>query len=186
MPALSSRTKARVLFFATMLAPIVIVQGARVLLGGTPVSSASAANADPGLAITPPPAAPLTDAQRRAITWIAGQPASLPLRSPMDRPDPPPIIVHLPITPAPEPAIPQPTQPPAPTFILSAIIGSSSSGGSEQALASINHRIYRVGDEITRGWRIADIDSRSRTVTVLGPDQQRITLTPPTPSLRRP
>lgn len=190
MPALSSKTKAKLLFFATMLAPVLIVQLVRSGFGSAPVATAAAA-VDPTAAPpapAPAPARPLTDAQQRALAWVLAQPNTSPIRSPMDSPDPAPAIVHDPI-PAPvesvKAAIPD-EQVITPAFHITGIIGNATSVGIERTLASINHRIYRVGDEVTKGWVVHDIDSRNRTVTLHGPDGRVVTVSPPKPALDRP
>lgn len=185
MPALSSRTKSKALFFATMLAPVLIVQLTRSVLDTSPVATASASTQSTDLT-RPLPAAnakPLDEAQRKALAWIVTQPSTLPLRSPMDRPDPAPIILPQEVTstqpePAPTPAAEKPT----PTFKLTGMIATVALDHTEKALASINHRIYRVGDEVISGWTVTLIDSRQRIVTLVGPDGRSVTLTQPQPA----
>lgn len=189
MPAISSKNKAKALFFATMLAPVLLVQLVRAGLGSSPASAVAATDAGAAASSAPAvPAKPLSQAQQKALSWIAAQPNTSPLRSPMDRPDPQPVIVHEPTPPPVEPLLaPIVTQPfVMPTFNITGIIGVVSSDGIEQALASINHRVYRVGDEVVKGWIVFDIDSRNRTVTLHGPDGRVITLSPPQPDLDRP
>lgn len=190
MPAISPKTTAKVLFFATMLAPALIVQLVRSGLGSAPVATAAAAT-QPAPAVTQLATAsphPLTDAQKRALAWVLQQPNAMPIRSPMDFPDPAPAIIP---DPAPAPVVPAQAAVPlepviTPAFHITGMIGSAPNVGIERALASINHRIYRVGDEVSKGWIVHDIDSRNRTVTLHGPDGKVVSLTPPKPELERP
>lgn len=190
MPAISPKTTAKILFFATLLAPALIVQLVRTGLGSAPVATAAAATqpapAIPQLTTAAPPT--LTDTQRRALAWVLAQPNTSPIRSPMDFPDPVPVVIA---DPAPAPTVPANATVPAeplitPTFQITGMIGSAPNVGIERALASINHRIYRVGDEVSKGWIVHEIDSRNRTVTLHGPDGRVVSVTPPKPELERP
>ena len=105
----------------------------------------------------------------------------------MDRADPTPVEVAAP---TPSPNVPPSTTPqPAPVVDGQptglALTGMIAGGKEGQSLASINHRVYRVGDAVVPSWRVAAIDTRKRIVTLAGPDGQKMTLTPATPSIDR-
>ena len=61
------------------------------------------------------------------------------------------------------------TQDARPTFQLDGILS-----GPHGTTAMINGEIYRAGERIATGWRVATIDSTKRLVIIAGPDFRRI------------
>lgn len=163
---LSTSARQKVLWVAAAAGPIVAVQAARFALGGGPAAASAAqvqANPDPSPAAAKP-AEPLTDAQRRALAWIdEGNWKNALSRSPMHAPDAarPSPIVEVDGTP----------RIVVPTLRLGGIV----SRGSE-AIASINNRLFTVGDEPAHGWRIERIDQAARLVLFRGPDGRAVEL----------
>jgi hypothetical protein len=121
----------------------------------------------------------LTPAQTKALAWIHSHQQVLNERSPMDRPDV--VSAQIPSLPsdtfketAPSPTPAPPVQGGNPLGI--SITGIISGASSEQNIVSINHKFYRIGDEIAPGWRVVEIDARERTATLRGPEGQTIEL----------
>lgn len=178
---LDSRSKSKMLWIGTLLVPAIAVQVVRFMLGDSGPSAASAATPDPAavapvVAATPEQAKPLSPAQAKAVAWLRSRPQTLGLRSPMDfADDMPPAEPEEEPTPAlaisPTAATPIPTRVPG-ALAITAIM----SGGVDGAVVSINHKLYRIGDEIVPNWRILAIDARERTVTVQGPEGQSLLL----------
>lgn len=182
MLKLDQRTKTKAAWVATLLSPLIAVQGVRYLVIGeaSPVSAGAAVSGGQMMPATAAEAAkPLTAAQTKAAQWLASRTVALNLRSPMDMPDP------VAPTPMPEPVVKVPEAPtPAPKdddtphhLVLTSILGGA--GESSRSLASINHRIYRVGDEVAPGWRLSAIDSKKREIVLSNSDGRSLTLTPP-------
>jgi hypothetical protein len=176
---LDSRSKHKLLWIATLLVPAITVQAVRLAIGGGP-AAASAATSLPAAPPTPAPSAlipeaakPLSPSQAKALDWLHNRKQTLGVRSPMDRPD---SITEPAPTQAPTPmaAAPTPSAPRTPgTMSITALM---TAGTVDTSIVSINHKLFRVGDEIVPLWRILAIDSRARTVTIAGPDGQSITL----------
>lgn len=165
---LSGRAKQQVLWIAAASGPVFAVQAVRLLLGTGP---AAAGAAQPDVAAEPPasyaaagPSAPLDDAQHRAIEWIDGGSWRDALaRSPMHRPEgarPAPVVVTD--------GVPKMV---VPTLRLGGIVTRGS-----DAIASINNRLFTVGDEPAQGWRIERIELTMRTVVFRGPDGRIVEL----------
>jgi hypothetical protein len=186
---LDSRTKSKLVWVATLLAPVLAVQAVRATFGvSTTPTTASAAPIGPQPSAPATPAADpekaLTPTQAKARGWLLSRTHTLQTRSPMDRPDPAPIAEVAPkpadASPTPAPVIPIDDMPVA--LSLSAMIGSNGSG---QPLTLINHKVYRVGEAVTPHWRVASIDTKKRIVTLVGPDNRTIELRQPSPSVER-
>ena len=91
---LDSRTRSKLALAATLVAPVLTVQAARLLLGpAASPGSAAAATVETRSGLPPivaEPPKPLSSAQAKAQTWLMSRTRRLQLRSPMDRPDPKP------------------------------------------------------------------------------------------------
>ena len=170
MIALDSRTRSRLMWVAAMLTPIASVQLLRVLS----VTTAQQATAAPAAApepSQPPPAPPtLTARQRDAVRWLATQGTQPLARSPMDRPDPPPVETHV----AEVKAEPEPMSDDTPRKLrVTGLIGDG-----KNALAAIDHKLRRVGDTVAPNWTVVRIDSRGRQVVIRHSDGRELTLEP--------
>jgi hypothetical protein len=184
---LDSRARRKLAFLGVLLTPVLAVQGVRVFfVSSAGPASASAATAQPSTTpalIAPTPAAPVpvkepSTPQKAAMTYLESLVLAPDLRSPFDRPDPVSTLTIAPAaeTPAPTPAAP--TAEPVPRMTVSGIIASAGSG-----IVSINHHLYRVGDEIAKGWTVTRIDAKQRMVRITHADGRQIELTPDTPKL---
>jgi len=161
----------RLLVIGALLAPVLIVQGGRWLLGGS-LSSASAmtalAEASPGPApvITAARRVDVGDPQRRA--WAYAQSVGerrANLDSPMEvipaqteRAEPAPVARAPQID----------TKPKPPRVVLSTVLK-----GARGTLAVINGTVYARGDEVAPGWIISVIDAEQLRVELLGPQNTR-------------
>lgn len=167
--AIDTRSRIRLGWVAAALAPLVTVQAMRLLMSPGPQAAAAAAPAaeTPGSNPTAQPAAPaaLTDEQQRAIQWLAEIEArEATVRSPMNVPEPPVSTTPAPVMPANEPAMPK------------LRLGGVVSRGAD-SVASINSRLFAVGDEPAEGWTIQAIDGAKRAVRLQRIDGKRIELT---------
>lgn len=188
MLALDSRTKSKLGLAATLLAPIIVVQVVRTFFGASamPTSASAAAipYADPAAPTSTVADRPLTPAQVKALAWTRSRQINIPIRSPMLERETFPQI-------APDhewneqardgsqtTADPQPE--PSPSFTITGMIAGENHAGS---LTTINHRVYRIGDQIIKGWTITAIDTRRRVVLVVGPEGQSIEVPMPPLSL---
>lgn len=185
---LDSRSRSKLVWIATLLSPVVAVQGVRFITGASPsAASAAVSAAAPDMPALPAgdAAKALTPAQANALRWLQSRSGAAARRSPMDRPDQP-AEVETPPQPRPAPAIipdaPKPTDEAPRDLVLNGMIAGGPGGFS---LCTINHRIRRVGEEVWPAWRITRIDGRQRIVVLSGPDGRTAILTPPTPSAER-
>jgi hypothetical protein len=184
---LDSRARRKLTFLGVLLTPVIAVQGVRVFFASSAgPASASAATAQPGA--TPAPVAPSalasapfrdpTAPQKAATAYLESLVLAPDLRSPFDRPDPAPTMQITPSAVQPAPAPEAPAAEPVPRMAISGIIASAGSG-----IVSINHRLYRVGDEIAKGWTVTRIDAKQRLVRITHADGRQIELTPELPKL---
>ncbi len=165
---LDSRSKLRLGWVAAAAAPIVAVQVARLLAGGGPGHAAAAV---PQVVVVATPATPavapieLTAEQTRALEWLTlRREQQTTLRSPID--------VHVPQV---REAVAQPAvedEAPLPKLRLGGVVSRG-----QDTVASINNRLFAVGDEPVQGWTIGAIDSQTRAVTLERFDGQRFELT---------
>lgn len=178
MFSLDARNRRKLLWIAAMAAPAVTVQMMRLFDGAAP-STAPAAVAAYGDEDNPAGEAPrtLTPAQERARAFFASFRPTGAVLSPMDHADaaPPPV------EPAPvvvgDPGPPPPANDPLEGLNVTAIVGRDDSS----AVAMIDHRLRRPGDEVAPGWRVESIDPRHRRVTVVDQAGERRDLQPPEP-----
>jgi hypothetical protein len=160
---------------AALLAPVLVVQGFRAVSGWHVQTSSASGPRPADLPVPAPQPAPLqiTPDMKRAADWITSRGPIRVGRSPMDHvPGIKPIAV--PAKPDPEPVLPNAVTPPnrpETKLVLSAIIGGKTSN-----MASINGRIYRLGDDVEPGWTIIAIHPRRMVVVLSGPEGQVVEL----------
>lgn len=171
---LSHTARGQLPWLLAAICPVVLVQAIR-FLGQSPLGETHAATiADPmsfvELVQPPPPESP---AQRAAIEWLRLNRVDSALTLRRDpfyilKEEPPaPQIVVLPTPIAPVVVTPAPPDP-IPKFDVRSLVGNGSG-----AIARINHKVCRVGDEVAPGWTLLSVDSRARSVT-LQDDRGRI------------
>jgi len=114
-------------------------------------------------------------AQKRALEWLATWKHPSTLQSAFDHPPAPPAG---PDTSEQEVVTAGPRAEVIPPFTVSAIMGSSSG-----SMATINSKVYRVGDEPIAGWRIRTIDHTRKMVEIVSTSGLVIQRSPP--DLRR-
>ncbi|MBI1189887.1 MAG: hypothetical protein GC200_04295 [Tepidisphaera sp.] len=153
---------------AALLLPLLAAQAVRLAEFTGPAAARAQA---PAPALAPaPPQAPLTQPQLAAIHWLS-QPDHLhPTTSPLDRFRPAQPTAPAP-TPTPPP--PQPTSSDEP----SGLHITSLMGRDRAYLIGIDHKTYRLGDEVAPKWRITDVDP-DRRVIILTHDDGRTTEIP--------
>ncbi|MBY0263254.1 MAG: hypothetical protein K2Q20_12980 [Phycisphaerales bacterium] len=193
MISMDSRTKGRLIFACVLLTPVIAVQGARFIFGpqAAPASAAAAqVPSAPGVppTLVPPPIRPFTPSQQRAADWLAARVSPESLRSPMDHAPPlaaaiadrplsaPGPQVQTPVAPTPETA--DRPKPDLPKLTLTGLLVNG-----KTRVAALNHRIFRVGDTVVPGWRVARIDSKTRSVMLAGPDGKTAVFQTPPPTL---
>lgn len=131
-------------------------------------------------------AAPIrwSDEQRLVADWLAHLDRGAATLSPMDHPTPPPVKRIVPDRqPAATPEVEAPVAPVTQSLEglrLSAVVGTT-----EGALASINGRVIRTGDEIVAGWRIVAIDVQAQTITVVHDHGETATIAQDRPQIHR-
>lgn len=143
---------------AWLLAPLVIAGAVRWLSSAAPEAAVAEEAAPPMLVYEDaPPASAVADAvtedrsQHEAVlAWLAARGPAADSRSPMEQ-----------FTPVSDVATPEAhqAQAPASILILGAVIGTG-----EHALASVNGRVYRVGDTLPDGQVIRQIDASRQFV----------------------
>jgi len=186
MLSLDSRTKSKLVWLATLFTPVLVVQGVRVAVGNSNTAAQAQASANPQAAALPgalEPEKPLTAAQLKAQVWLGVRgPIPANLRCPMDRPDP--LVAPTQVV-DPTPAAhdnPGPKTPAVNPALSNLTLTGMIAGRTEaQSLATINHHVYHVGDEVAPKWKIKRIDTRKRTVTIVGPGGQTTVLSPSLP-----
>jgi hypothetical protein len=149
---------------AAMLAPFVMVQAGRMLSGGglTPTTASLAPVVDtPVVALAP--TGPSAE-QRLAMEWSRANREPRSRRSPLATPEPPapPMTLPVSLTPAPLPA--------PPDAVLATLHVNSIMGGDDNGVAVINRVLYRIGDTVAPGWRLASVNARNRSILLGGPD----------------
>jgi hypothetical protein len=157
--SLSYKGRDRLIWLGAVLAPVAAVQVVR-LFELEPVRAASAAGDVVLAAPSVRPVAKPTSAQEKALAWIAKQDRTR-IRDPFA---PAPVA-------APEPTVfVQPLDTPesepemreiAPAMELTGVMD-----GQRGPLASINRKIYRLGDEVVAGWTLESVDAREKIVVL--------------------
>lgn len=169
MISLQPKGRERLIWTGALLAPIMAIQVAR-LFQVDPVRSAAASVDLPSPMPSPKPAPRTTPAQERAIAWIAqrdrdriADPFS-PVPTPVADQTPPERVASLP---EPDPM----HRELAPIMDLTGVMD-----GQRGPLASINRKIFRLGDEVVPGWTLESVDARQRVVTVRSTDGNALEL----------
>ena len=166
--ALDSRSKVRLGWVAAAAAPIVAVQAARLLSGGDPGLASAAVPpmvAAPVAIVEPVPQQVVTPEQQRALDWLtARRLEQAAVRSPIE-------VTVARVADAPRPSAVE-EEVPLPKLRL----GGIASRG-KNVVASINNRLFAVGDEPAEGWTITEIDAEARAVALDGLDERKIVLT---------
>lgn len=161
MIAINMRGREKLIWTGALLAPLVAVQAAR-FLEVDPVRQAGAANF---AEVVPPQSRPVfkpTAAQERAMQWLARQDFTKitdPFQ-PQAAIAPTPEIRVQPIAQA-EPEPPAELREPIPVLELTGVMD-----GRRGPLASINRKIWRLGDEVFPGWTLESVDARRKAVMV--------------------
>lgn len=154
----------RLIPLAGILTPIGAVVLVRLIFAAGPAEAPAAPATFPIIpaaeAAPATPTDPPTPAQITAIDYLRGLTDGGAIHSPMARPSAP---AEEPVTHAPPPP-PPPNYDPSQDLSLSSVVGSA-----ERGIASINGRIYRIGQEVVEGWVLTAVDARSRTAALTGP-----------------
>ena len=173
---LSKNAKKRLVTVGALVAPVLMVQTVRWVFnapsGPSGASAAMPTDADP---VIPPTTTPkLSKEQQAANAWARGVQIAMDLHSPMDHGEPKAAVE----TAAPTPTNPTPRQPevdPVATIASKLAVGAIFGGRGGQ-MATINGRVFGVGEEPAPGWRIEKIDLRSGVVTLNGPSDKTVEL----------
>jgi hypothetical protein len=182
--SLSPSVRRRLLPIAGLAAPVLALQVAQSLLAVGPSSAAGSSprNYVPPSAVPVPPAAkapaPLTPDQSRALEWLRAAGKGAAVRSPMEAAaprTPEPVVERTPepiVETPPTVAVKEPL--PVPRVSLTTILNRPDDAGG--AIAAINSKIYRVGDQVAPGWTLTAIDRDQWTVTLTCEDGRTITV----------
>lgn len=176
----SARKRRRLIPVLALLLPALAVQGFRALSG----SGLASASATPTATPANLPLAPSEESFKptpemlAAAKWVQEtvRPGTLAaLVSPMDHPPPPDPSAPPPTK------VATPTETPAPTRTVARrptgkLALSSVISGEGGVMASINGKIYRIGDAVDTGWSITAIDPRGMVVTITGPEGHTVEL----------
>ena len=109
----------------------------------------------------------LSPEQQRATDWVAALDLPGIPPSPLHRTRAPAVVV----SPDPEPVKPPPPADPLAGLKLTGTMGTNLGG-----LATINGRIYKIGDTIRPGCKLVSVDTPSNTVELETEDGERHTL----------
>lgn len=158
--------RSRVMPVAGILAPVCAVIAARVLFSAGPSVAPAAEPAVPtqlNLTPTPPASVALTTEQTAALRYVTQTPPAREVDSPMARPQEPEVEPVRPVQVEPDRPAYDPTQ----DLELSSVVGAG-----ERAFASINGRIFRLGEQVLEEWTLTSVDVRNRTATLTHADGQ--------------
>ncbi|MGQ0627526.1 MAG: hypothetical protein ACT4PL_05420 [Phycisphaerales bacterium] len=164
---MDKRTRATLIAAATFLAPAVAVQAFRVTAGWTPTAVVATPTAPTEPAPVAPAVRPLSADQQRLAEYLRqeeGESVIERLASPMDAAPAPAVATISPDRPIIVVRDETPTKP-AGELRLGGIMGTG-----ESALAMVNGKVRRIGDEIEPGWRLTAIDAQAFTLTLTGPE----------------
>jgi hypothetical protein len=163
------------LMAGALLAPVLLVQVVRLVVGSTGPTTAAAVT--PGAATLLPgmmaqPTDPIAAAtprldvqQRKAVEWLKeARAAQRVVNSPF------PVVTVKPAAPitVTESAAPVQVEVPLPPEIKSLTLTSVLRASSGR-YATLRGKVVTTGDEVIPGWNITDIDVEKRVVTVEGP-----------------
>lgn len=143
-----------------MLAPPAVVLAVQ-LVGGWDGPTMTPAQPVAAPSSLPTAASPrtLSPPQRAAVEYLRTHALPEVIASPMREPAP---RVESTPDPDPEPAPPEPEEiSDAPNLQITAIVQSR-----QGAVATVGHRMLRIGDEVAPGWLITAIDASERVVRV--------------------
>jgi len=160
---------------AAIGAPLTILGFTRVFMSPVAASASTqgqaAAQVVPVATSTPAP----TPEQKKAAAWIASVQIGPSLVSPLDHPK---ILA-----PAPEPSEygpPAPAPEPPSVFVANPLEGLSLSATLKTrevgGVASINGKIYKVGDQVRPGCRLLSVDVSANSVEISKPDGSTVRL----------
>jgi hypothetical protein len=165
-----SRQRAMAIVVASVGAPLALVHFGRTLVS-SPAPVLINTGPAPAPALTPvaaQPATALTPEQEKAAEWVAKLPTKYELKSPLNHPVdlPPPVA---PTTPQAE--APKAEPPPVPR--INPILGlrlTAVLGNEDEQLASINGKIYKIGDVVRKGLKLSAIDQRNARIILTEDD----------------
>lgn|GEM_PF-3405691 len=168
-----------------LVAPVVAVQGVRLLLGTggpTQVSAATGQVSAPAAPVAVPAAQEtLTPKQLALAAWLQQQRDVVVKHSPLARPLPPALPTQSPaMTVVPAPNVEQPVEaataqiPEAIRALKLSGLARSTTTGAARAI--INGRAVPVGERVVAGWVLTEIDIEARRLTLRGPDGLEIYL----------
>jgi len=144
-----------------LVGPLAVLFVIRVLLGNGPMPSPAATEpSDPTYDLQNAAAntstISLTKKQQDALAWLSSHPLPTEFASPMYHPPASDDSPNL----SQEYGTEKKIAPLAESAHLSSVAGMG-----KRAVASINGRLYRIGDELPNGWTITKIDVVNRQVT---------------------
>jgi hypothetical protein len=156
---------------AAIAGPIIVLACTRLLM--TP-SSAGAQTIAPAALLPVAQGAgagpSLNPDQRRAADWVKALDPGEKLESPLDHPKPAPVQVKRPVQ---EPVVHEapraPTEDPLAGVKLSSTMRSKDGG-----IASINGKVYRVGDDVRPGCKLITVDTAQNCVEIKTPDGKTV------------
>lgn len=156
---MNDKNNARIITAAVLAAPVATMALVRILLGDPvtqasanfraldPLASSQKLTADAELAATDK----LSAQQLRLI-------ASGMMWAPLSDETASPMLEQVAYVPEPEA---KPKEEPDPQLEISSVMGAG-----DRAFASINGRVYRLGDTVATGWILEAIDAPARRVTI--------------------
>lgn len=158
---MNRRARERAIVALAFAAPLAIALGLQAL-ESAPGPGAAFASPIEDIAIEFPAraAAQITDQQRAAQAFAAIRRADPVGEAPLLYPLPAPAEAAQASAPA---ATPDP-----------AITVNSIMAGRGGAMATVNRKLRRVGDEVAPGWKVSAIDPEAGTVTIAGPEGREI------------
>jgi hypothetical protein len=158
---ISSRKRLVIVELIAIGTPVVLVYLGRMLLASPEPSSTTIPVAAPTLMPVPTvQAKPLTPEQLKAAEWVK-QLMKTPLASPLNHPVE--VVIKKPVVVEPDQVLPPPPprESPIQGLKLTAVMGND-----DGQLASINGKIFRIGDDVRTGLRLTGIDARNSLITL--------------------
>lgn len=162
MNTINAKGKERLLWTGALLAPLLAVQVARLFEFETVRSAAASGVVEtPTVVVRPEPT--IGSAQRLALAWLEKQDYSRVadpfVSSAKTQAEGNEIRIQPMAEVLPEP--PVEVREPIPSMELTGVMD-----GRRGPLASINRKIWRLGDEVAPGWTLESVDARRKVVTV--------------------